>query len=398
MISFNNVSDALYIPEEQIKDIYKASKGKSKREAAAEVKANIEKHRRILDKKLRNNSFIPRRHNTKIIQENSCKKTRKIVKPKYMYEQMAHHSIMRVFVPIAMRGMYYHVYGSIPGKGVHRGKRTVERWIREDGRNCKYIYKLDIRHFFESVPHRRLKKAIKRKIKDRDLQKKLFLIIDSHAPGLPLGYYPSQWFGNYYLQPLDHFIKEKLRIKHYIRYMDDMVLFSNNKKELHRARKEIEKFVHEELGLEIKKNWQVFRFDYIDRKGKRRGRPLDFMGFKFYRDRTILRKSILKGIRAKVNRVRRKGKITWVDAACLLSRMGWIWHSDTYAYYERYIKPYIKIKVLKTLVSKHARKENEKNGMVQRRKHGRRKTKGAGDNEQPGNGIYAPEHYPADSA
>lgn len=398
MISFNNVSDAIYIPEEQIKDIYKASKGKSKREEAAIVKADIEKHRRILDKKLRNNSFIPKRHNTKTIQENSCKKTRKIVKPKYMYEQMAHHAIMRVFVPIAMRGMYYHVYGSIPGKGVHRGKRTVERWIREDGRNCKYIYKLDIRHFFESVPHRRLKKAIKRKIRDRDLQKKLFLIIDSHAPGLPLGYYPSQWFGNFYLQPLDHFIKEKLRIKHYIRYMDDMVLFSNNKKELHRARKEIEKFVHEELGLEIKKNWQVFRFDYKDRKGKRRGRPLDFMGFKFYRDRTVLRKSILKGIRAKTNRVRRKGKITWVDAACLLSRMGWIWHSDTYAYYERYIKPYIKIKVLKTLVSKHARKENEKNGMVQRRKHGRRKTKGAGHNEQPGNGIYAPEHYPADSA
>lgn len=126
MISFNNVSDALYIPEEQIKDIYKASKGKSKREEAAEVKADIEKHRRILDKKLKNNSFIPRRHNTKIIQENSCKKTRKIVKPKYMYEQMAHHSVMRVFVPIAMRGMYYHVYGSIPGKGVHRGKGRLK--------------------------------------------------------------------------------------------------------------------------------------------------------------------------------------------------------------------------------------------------------------------------------
>lgn len=75
--------------------------------------------------------------------------------------------------------------------------------------------------------------------------------------------------------------------------------------------------------------------------------------------------------------------------------MGWIWHSDTYAYYERYIKPYIKIKVLKTLVSKHARKENEKNGMVQRRKHSRRKAKGAGHNEQPGNGIYAAGTLPS---
>lgn len=300
-----------------------------------------------------------------------------------MYEQMAHHSVMRVFVPIAMRGMYYHVYGSIPGKGVHRGKRTVERWIREDSRNCKYIYKLDIRHFFESVPHRRLKKALKRKIRDRELLKKLFIIIDSHKPGLPLGYYPSQWFGNFYLQPLDHFIMEQLHVKHYIRYMDDMVIFGNNKKELHKARLQIEKFITEELGLQIKKNWQVFRFDYVDRKGKRRGRPLDFMGFKFYRDRTTIRKSILQGIRGKVNRVKRKEKITWVDAGSLLSRLGWIWHSDTYAYYERYIKPYVKVKVLKTLVSKHARKENERNGMVRSRKHCRRETKRAGYNKQP---------------
>ena len=174
MISFNNVSERLYIPEEQIKDIYNASKGKSKKEQAQIVKTNVEHYRKELDKRLKNNTFAPKRHKTKIIQENSCKKTRKIVKPQYMYEQMAHHSVMRVFVPIAMRGMYYHVYGSIPGKGVHRGKRTVERWIREDSRNCKYIYKLDIRHFFESVPHRRLKKALKRKIRDRELLKKLF--------------------------------------------------------------------------------------------------------------------------------------------------------------------------------------------------------------------------------
>lgn len=383
MVSFNNVSKDLYIPEQQIQDIKKASIGKSKREEATKVKENIETYRKGLDKRLRNNTFAKYGHRQKKIQENSCKKTREIVVPKYIYEQMAHHSIMRVFVPIAMRGMYYHVYGSIPGKGVHKGKKAVERWIREDGRNCKYIYKLDIRHFFESVPHRKLKKALKRKIRDRELLKKLFIIIDSHEKGLPLGYYPSQWFGNFYLQPLDHFIKEVLHVKHYIRYMDDMVLFGNNKKELHRVRKEVERFISEELGLEVKGNWQVFRFDYKDRKGKRKGRPLDFMGFKFYRDRTVIRKSILKSIRAKVNRVKRKGKITWVDAANILSRLGWIWHSDTYTYYERHIKPYIKVKVLKTLVSKHARKENEANGLVRSRKHRKRKTERAGYNQQP---------------
>ena len=331
MISFNNVSERLYIPEEQIKDIYNASKGKSKREQAAIVKNDIEKYRKNLDKRLRENTFSARQHNTIRIQENSCKKTRDIVKPRYMYEQMAHHSLMRVFAPIAMKGMYYHVYGSIPGRGVHKGKKTVEKWIREDPKNCKYIYKLDIRHFFESIPHRRLKKALKRKIRDRELLKRLFAVIDSHKPGLPLGYYPSQWFGNFYLQPLDHFIKEKLHAIHCIRFADDMVIFGNNKKTLHKIRKAVEDFIKNKLGLEVKKNWQVFRFDYTDRNGKRHGRPLDFMGFKFYRDRTTIRKSILKGILAKVNKVKRKKKITWVDATSLLSRLGWIWHSNAYA-------------------------------------------------------------------
>ena len=253
MISFNNVSEQLYIPEEQIKDIYNASKGKSKREQAAIVKNDIKKYRKKLDKRLRENTFSTKQHNTIRIQENSCRKTRDIVKPRYMYEQMAHHSLMRVFAPIAMKGMYYHVYGSIPGHGVHKGKKTVEKWIREDTKNCKYIYKLDIRHFFESIPHRKLKKALKRKIRDKELLKRLFAVIDSHKPGLPLGYYPSQWFGNFYLQPLDHFIKEKLHARNYIRFADDMVIFGNNKKTLHKIRKAVEDFIKNKLGLEVKK-------------------------------------------------------------------------------------------------------------------------------------------------
>ena len=58
MISFNGVSEQLYIPEEQIKDIYNASKGKSKKEQAQIVKANVEHYRKELDKRLKNNTFV----------------------------------------------------------------------------------------------------------------------------------------------------------------------------------------------------------------------------------------------------------------------------------------------------------------------------------------------------
>lgn len=79
-------------------------------------------------------------------------------------------------------------------------------------------------------------------------------------------------------------------------------------------------------------------------------------------------KSILKGILAKTNKVKRKKKTTWADATSLLFRLGWIWHGDTYTYYERYIKPYVKVKALKTLMLKHARKENAKRELVKSRK------------------------------
>ena len=86
------------------------------------------------------------------------------------------------------------------------------------------------------------------------------------------GNYTSQWFANFYLQDLDHYIKEDLKIPYYIRYMDDMVLFHRNKKELHKARVKIEEFLKNE-DLKLKENWQLFKTD---------SRPIDFLGYKFF--------------------------------------------------------------------------------------------------------------------
>ena len=82
--------------------------------------------------------------------------------------------------------------------------------------------------------------------------------------------------------------------------MDEIVIFGRNKKELHKIRREIEKYLRVNLKLKIKENWQVFRFEYKDK-----GRPLDFMGWQFCRDKTILRKSIFIRIMRKAKRVGR---------------------------------------------------------------------------------------------
>lgn len=81
------------------------------------------------------------------------------------------------------------------------------------------------------------------------------------------GNFTSQWFANFYLQDLDHYIKEKLKIKYYLRYMDDMLLFGRNKKELHKCRGLVDEYLHKE-GLRLKENWQLFKTD---------SRPIDFL-------------------------------------------------------------------------------------------------------------------------
>lgn len=360
MITFKNIDQNLYDPEGLKTDFRKTAKGKSGKEQVRKVKRNPEKYEKELERQLRTNTFTKATHQTETINEYSCKKTRELLKPTYLYEQPAHHALIRAIMPALMRGMYDLSCGSIPGRGPHYGKRFVEKWIRNDPKNCKYVLKFDIRHFFQSIPHRRLKKALKKKIRDRVILKKLFAVIDCCKQGVPIGFYTSQWFGNFYLTPLDHYIKEKLHVKKMIRYADDVVCFGRNKKILHEARRKIEQFLNEELGLKMKPDWQVFRFEYTGRDGKIHGRALDFMGFVFHRNRTTIRKSILNRIQKKVNKVKRKGKVTWKDAASLLSRIGYFTHTDTYNYYLDHVKHYIKVKALKQLISKHTRRERLK--------------------------------------
>lgn len=335
-------------------------------------------------------AWKPSRHGKVCINEGTSRKVRMIEKPRYNYEQVIHHIVVSACYDIFMKGMYEFSCGSVPNRGAHYGKKYIERWIQRDKKNCKYVLKMDIRHFFESVDHDVLKAWLKKKIRDERMLYILELIIDGSEVGLPLGFYTSQWLSNFMLQPLDHFIKEQLKAVHYIRYMDDMVVFGKNKKELHRMQQEIERFLREKFNLQMKGNWQVFRFDYTEKKtGKRKGRPLDFMGFQFYHDKTILRESIMLSCTRKVNRVAKKEKITWYDATAILSYMGYLSNTDTYDMYLQRVKPYVNVKKLKKIVSKHSkRKEREKHERMERSvRNGGRTAGGVRHNSITDNGI-----------
>ena len=379
--SVNNLYEPMLEHSNVEKKFHIAAKGKTERSDVAVIlkPENIQRHVETVIEQLSNTApegydvpnpekaWKPVKHGKVRINEGTSKKQRLIEKPRYNYEQVVHHIVVSACYDIFMQGMYEFSCGSVPDRGAHYGKKYIERWIHTDLKNCKYILKMDIRHFFESVDHDVLKAWLEKKIRDKRMLNILFLIIDGSEQGLPLGFYTSQWLSNFMLQPLDHYIKEQLHAAHYIRYMDDMVVFGRNKKELHRMRIAIDDFLRERLNLKMKGNWQVFRFEYVERKtGKVKGRPLDFMGFEFHQDRTILRESIMLSCTRKVNRVAKKDKITWYDATAILSHMGYLTHTDTYGMYQDRVKPYVNVKKLKRIVSKHSkRKEKEKRERVE---------------------------------
>lgn len=195
------------------------------------------------------------------------------------------------------------------------------------------------------------------------LQKRYELetIATSKRTGIPLGFYTSQWLSQFYLEGLDHFIKEQLHATFYWRYVDDMVIFGRNKRTLHKTREVIEQYLQAQLHLQMKDNWQVFRFDYIGKDGNHHGRDLDFLGYRFYSDRVVLRRTIMLKCTRKAARLYKKKSYTAYDARQMLSYLGRIDHSDTYNMYREWVKPLVNIKKCKRKVSAYdkARRGNK---------------------------------------
>lgn len=291
-------------------------------------------------------NFHNAEHTPITIQDGITHKIRTIIVPT-LEELIVQHCVVNALKPMFYKGMYEHSYASLPKRGAHKGKKVIEKWIRHDTRGTKYVLKMDIRHFFDSVPHSILKEKLAKYIHDENMLHLLYEIIDVTDEGIPLGFYTSQWFSNWFLQELDHYIKEELHADYDARYMDDITILGRNKKELHRMRILIAQYLKEHMGLELKNNWQVFLFDW---NGK--GRDLDFMGFRFYRKKTNLRRTIMYKASRKAKKIFSKLRPTLYDARQMLSYLGWIKSTNTYHMYEKWIKPYINFQKLKRYISK----------------------------------------------
>lgn len=139
--------------------------------------------------------------------------------------------------------------------GTSKGLELAQRFHQK----CKikyknyYVLKCDISKFFANIDHDILKEKLQRRIKDKDSLKIVFDIIDSNEEGLFIGSMTSQILAIFYLNDMDHFIKENLKIKYYVRYQDDFLLFHESKDYLKFCLEEIGKFLDtQKLKLNIK--------------------------------------------------------------------------------------------------------------------------------------------------
>lgn len=243
---FEQVSDfqALY------RAARRAARGKGGTHSAAYFLFHMEGEILALQREILDGSYTPRPYRTFYI---SDPKPRTISAADFR-DRVAHHALCVALEPLFERASIFDSYACRPGKGSHLAVRRAQYFARRFGR----FLKLDIRKFFESSDHQILKTALRRLVKDQRLLGLADRIIDHGAPGstpgkgLPIGNLTSQHFANFYLAPLDHFVKEKLRSPGYVRYMDDFLIFSDSKSFLRDAHQRIGEFVERDLKLKIK--------------------------------------------------------------------------------------------------------------------------------------------------
>lgn len=327
------------------KAIYKASLGKRHKHFIDKTLRNADLYAERIVEMLESKSYVPTAYKTRTIYDGANKKERTIYIPRFYPDQVIHWALMLQIENIIMRGMYKYSCGSIPGRGTSFGQKALRKWLDSDYKGTKYCLKMDITKFYPSIDKEILKDMFRRKIKDDNCLWLIDTIIDSSDRGLPIGNYTSQWFSNFFLEGLDHFIKERLGIKYYIRYVDDLVLLGANKRKLHAARRKIQEYL-EGINLTLKGNWQVFMVDKRD---------IDFLGLRFFRDKTILRKRNALRIRRRVKKIANKPHLSYRDACAIVSYWGWIKRSDSYNFYNKYIKPLISIGYAKERISVYAK-------------------------------------------
>lgn len=332
MKRIGNVFDKIISYENLLNAHLRARKGKSHYTEVKEVNSNTERYIANLRFLLANDLYFINSSDYKREIINDKGKEREILKLSYYPHRIVQWAIMLQIEDRFLKNMIYDTYASIENRGLHMGAKRVKKAMLKDPEGTKYCLKIDMKKYYPSIDNRILFEIVKTKIKDTRLLELIKNIIFSVGSdkGQPIGSLWSQWAGNLYLSCLDHYVKEKLGIKYYFRYCDDIVILGDNKKRLHGVREVIKKYIESELKLSLKENYQIF---------PSRVRGVDFLGYRFFGNYILLRKRVLKNMKKALIKLRNKEVLSYHDNCTINSYKGWLNFCNSYRLKEKYFIP-----------------------------------------------------------
>ena len=199
-------------------------------------------------------------------------------------DRVVHHALHDVIEPMIDKKYIFDSYACRKDKGTHKAISRAQKFLQAN----EYVMHLDVKKYFPSINHETLKCILKRHIKDQQVLALFDTIINSphkekkdvqvdlfceEKKGLPIGNLTSQFLANLYLNELDQYVKHVLKIKYYVRYMDDFVVFGNDKEELLQTEKEIISFCIKKLQLSLHLKGGI----------KRYSEGFGFLGFRIFR-------------------------------------------------------------------------------------------------------------------
>jgi retron-type reverse transcriptase len=309
-----------------------ARRGKRFRPAVAAFHFDQERALWKLHEELTTRTYRPGAYRSFFIYE---PKKRQISAAPYR-DRVVHHALVNVLEPIYERTFIADSDACRKGKGTHA---AVDR-CQQFARRFRYVLKADVQKFFPTLDHEILKSLVARKIKDPDVLWLVGQIIDRSNPqeevqsffpgddlftlierrrGIPIGNQTSQFFANVYLDPLDHFVKERLGIKGYVRYVDDFLVFSHDKSHLADVREQIKEFL---VGLRLRLHPNKCAvFPVKD--------GIRFLGYRVFPTHRLLPKENVRRFRRRVRGMQEDYAARRVSYAEIYQRlMSWVGHAQ----------------------------------------------------------------------
>lgn len=266
----------------------RASRNKRNRKDVILFEMDLESNLMNLCKHIQNGTYKMGKYREFIIYEPKMR----IIESLPYIDRVVHQWYVEEFIiPFFLPRFIKDTYSCIKERGTHKSLETLQKYMRIMKRKYGhyYILKCDIQKFFSSIKKDILYKILSNYISDRKLIEftRNLIYDDSDYTGIPIGNYTSQFFANIYLNEFDHYIKEVLKIKYYVRYMDDFILLVSTKEEAKGYLKDISNYLQTHLELKLNKKSRY----YPNELG------VDFCGFKVYETHKLVRKRSIQKIK-----------------------------------------------------------------------------------------------------